>query len=92
MVLPESSSPVSIPVVVDGILMVERFVVRSCEFLQSRRGTQRGKFALLLFCALRSQSIFAGTPVRIGTLCRVALTCCFALSDVSDIFRDRVAH
>ena len=37
--------PDKLSVVVDGFLLVERSVVRHREFLQLRRGTQRGKYA-----------------------------------------------
>ena len=57
-------------VVVDGILMVERFVVRCWEFLQPRRGTQCGKSAPVLFSALRSQSTSADVLARKGTVHR----------------------
>ena len=57
-------------VVVDGILMVEQFVVRCWEFLQPRRGTQCGKSAPVLFSALRSQSTSADVLAQKGTVHR----------------------
>ena len=44
------------------------YQISSCEFLQSRRRTQRGKLLLCSFYALRSQSPLAGIFVRRGTV------------------------
>ena len=54
--------------VVDGFLIVEQPDVWHREFLQPRRGKQRGNYALTLLCTLRSQSIATVLCARRGIM------------------------